>query len=228
MEPGTPVRVWQPEYAPEPVMGQLLDFGACGPRLLMEQMVVMDRSRALHVECESGLRLQIAAQHCAMRSDPQGRGWLLVCDCVPRVPKPLVLHGPETPWPTSPRSASLRWEGSTQPPESVPLLELSRQGLCFTAETTPEIGRRFAFHLPDEEQQPPLIAQVHWLLHTGCGKQYVGAEFVSGQRVEHLPESESPASKPAAEEKPRTSAWWWPVLGVLLMAAALWYLLSQQ
>ncbi len=229
-EPGTAVRVWQPEYAPQPVAGQLLEFGIQGPRLLMEQMVVMDRSRVLHVECSSPhLRLSIAGQHCSLRSDPQGRGWLLVCDCVPRLPEWMIAQqGQAPPCPLAEEQTTLRWEGSPRCTQEVGLLALSRQGVCFATDSAPEIGRRLAFRLPGEEH-PPLIAQVQWLLQTEHGIHCVGAEFATGQRVDHLPgqEASCPPAVPEPHDLKGVSARWWPLAGIALMIAALWYLLAR-
>jgi len=228
---GCRVRVWQPEYAPQPVTGQLLGFDSRGPRVLMEQMVVMDRTRALHLEfLDSGVQMQIAGQHCCLRSDPQGRGWLLVGDCVPWIPEQALecfFPGEVTSFPEK-EQVILRWEGAPRATQAVPLLAQTRQGICFTASSPPEIGRRLACQLGAEDTRQPLIAQVQWFLQVGDGPGIVGAEFLPGQRVDHLPEPASSGAErsPVKRQRGHASARWWPVAGILLMILALWLLLG--
>ncbi len=197
--------------------------------MLTDQMVVMDRSRALHVEfLSTGWELRIAGQHCSQRTDSQGRGWVLVCDCVPRLPLPPESGGAAA---EAARryQATLRWEGSTEPPEEVSLLELSRQGFCFPVEETFLLGRRLALQLRDENQQvQSLVAQLQWCLTLGDKSCYAGAEFVPGQNVAHLPgdeTAETPENRPPAVPGHRLLHWG-AVLGLGLLVLALWYLLS--
>ncbi len=197
--------------------------------MLTDQMVVMDRSRALHVEfLSTGWELRIAGQHCSQRTDSQGRGWVLVCDCVPRLPLPPESGGAAA---EAARryQATLRWEGSTEPPEEVSLLELSRQGFCFPVEETFLLGRRLALQLRDENQQvQSLVAQLQWCLTQADKGCYAGAEFVPGQNVAHLPGdeiAETPENRPPAVPGHRLLHWG-AVLGLGLLVLALWYLLS--
>ncbi len=238
---GVQLRLWQEEYAPEPVQAELLSLEPEQLTVLVDQMVVMDRGRPLRIAAsQGGWELQIAGSCCMTRPDTQGRGWLLCCHLLPPWwPSLAQACAEEQPssktWPLPPAQleAQVTCEGRLAQTQSVELLSVDRKGVIFAQSGPWCVGQRMAVELDWKGRQCRVLGQINWILSLPPNQMILlGVEFFSGQELSWLPSFRQ--KQPSRSCTPNSSLGrrhalyrWGSWLGLALLIGGLWYLLGR-